>query len=363
MSRSRLLVALALGACARAQHASVSDLRAYLSATYPSASGSIARANASALHALFASLDYFLGAPAAPAAGCVCGAALGTLSRSVHRDLTARAAAASGAALVSDLLALGAAAWADRARGGGAAAAADPEWVRRAARLNGSHVEVTHFRGDGHRHKGGDFLDMGGAAAWYFARRGSGVFYDAGAAAVFANKNQALAGLLDELRARPLEAHWFDLLFKRDRAALVAAVRATLARDPSARRACADVGLRCREGYVLADEYDEMMLWAARALGYDTLVLAASPMRSVEHGLVFEARERRRRRRRGARALLLRSLFPPPLRERSLSRPLSLTERETPGGALGGLLSLARACGSQSSPTCGCRLARGPRRR
>ena len=295
MPKSRLLVALALGACARAQHASVSDLRAYLSATYPSASGSIARANdgAAAVRGLF------LGAPAAPAAGCVCGAALGTLSRSVHRDLTARAAAASGAASVSPL------ARARRRRQRGRRARRPPRRRRRPrvgaprrARVNGSHVEVTHFRGDGHRHKGGDFLD-GGPRPRGARGRGSGVSRRGRRRRVREQEPGARRPARRAARA-PLEAHWFDLLFKRDRAAPPTAARATLARDPSARRACADVGLRCREGYVLADEYDEMMLRrAARALGYDTLVLAASPMRSVEHGLVFEARERRRRRRRG----------------------------------------------------------------
>ena len=204
--------------------------------------------------------------------------------------------------------------------GGGAAAAADPEWVRRAARVNGSHVEVTHFRGDGHRHKGGDFLDMGPAAAWYFARTGSGVFYDAGAAAVFANKNQALAGLLDELRARPLEAHWFDLLFKRDRAALVAAVRA-LARDPSARARVRGRRPALPRGCVLADGCDGWR--GARAAGA-TRWCSRVADEGVEHGLVFEgerAAAAAAAARRGARAP--RSLFPPS-RTFALSPILSL---------------------------------------
>ena len=148
-----------------------------------------------------------------------------------------------------------------------------------------------------------DFMDAGVAAMWYIVRRGTGIFYQLGRAAVAPGKNAMVALLLQELAAdaRQLDGAWrvfagSKTLFRtRSRQAVTLGnasrapwrpangsggavhdaerVRATA----NGSRTCEAVGLRwCRCRFILSDQWDEAMVWLARALGYDTLVLSAT---------------------------------------------------------------------------------------
>ena len=157
-------------------------------------------------------------------------------------------------------------------------------------------------------------MDAGVAGMWYLVRRGSGIFYELGKAAFAPGKNAMVAMLLHELAigAHHLDHAWRALALKRrlfrnrlprmnethrystnnsghangSLGALIDAQRIRATANGS--RICEAVGVRwCRCRFILSDEWDAPMVWLARALGYETLVLTATllPRGTCQHPL------------------------------------------------------------------------------
>mmetsp|Transcript_24247 Transcript_24247/g.46040 ORF Transcript_24247/g.46040 Transcript_24247/m.46040 type:complete len:437 (+) Transcript_24247:53-1363(+) len=166
-----------------------------------------------------------------------------------------------------------------------------PIWAQESVLEEGAHIEVTHFACDSKCKladpsgltKAEHFLDSSPwSTAWYWARRGSGIFYAAGRSKTAVMKNHMLLLLLRELQEkRPDRVAAFRNLFSGKwesnllpaGSTLEDALEATLSGTP-----CTEVGLDCFDGYRLRDYFDESMVWLARELGYDTLIFAASPV-------------------------------------------------------------------------------------
>ena len=128
------------------------------------------------------------------------------------------------------------------------------------------------------------FLDAGVASMWYTVRRGSGIFYRLGRVKVAPGKTALVADLLREVARRPaLAAAWPRIA---TRANLFAAPTSSAGASADAQRieavangsaSCVEAKLQpCRCRYVLHDAWDDAMVWMARALGYETLLITAT---------------------------------------------------------------------------------------
>lgn len=183
--------------------------------------------------------------------------------------------------------------------------------------VQGGFVEVEHRvfglglsddalpAADGYATVASDFLDAGVAGMWYILRPGSGIFYELGTVAVAPGKNAMVARLLVELaHTKPhLDPTWRSFaaekwLFRtrqppsnRSRAGTPLSAWASLQlgsggalqdadrirSTANGSRTCDAAHVRwCRCRFILADHWDEAMVWLARALGYDTLALTAT---------------------------------------------------------------------------------------
>eukprot|EP00966_Prymnesium_polylepis_P111042 2568679-Prymnesium_polylepis.1 len=135
-----------------------------------------------------------------------------------------------------------------------------------------------------------DFMDPGAAGMWYIFRRGSGVFYETGRTKTAPGKNAMMASLLREVeRGGPLDMAWREFVVRdkltnysegarEDAERIRLTARGTKTCGGAALRAC-----RCR--YILGDQWDNVMVWLARRLAYDTLFFTATllPARGCVH--------------------------------------------------------------------------------
>ena len=158
-----------------------------------------------------------------------------------------------------------------------------------------------------------DFMDPGAAGMWYVYRRGSGIFYRMGRTKTGPGKNDMLASLLQEAHANSshrfaLDAPWRSLVTKAglfdpeaptsgllgDAGRILAAANGSLTCGELGLRACRCTIVRTRYApasqhisllarssakflpQVLGDEWDDALIWLARALRYDTLLFHAT---------------------------------------------------------------------------------------
>ncbi|KAL1530715.1 hypothetical protein AB1Y20_001614 [Prymnesium parvum] len=135
-----------------------------------------------------------------------------------------------------------------------------------------------------------NFMDAGAAGMWYIFRRGSGIFYDAGRTKVAAGKNAMMVSLLLEVEAAsPLERTWRTFVAREKlmaRSAGAAADAEVIRQTATGSRTCAAAGLHaCRCKYILGDQWDNVMVWLARRLGYETLFFTATllPIQGCVH--------------------------------------------------------------------------------
>jgi len=157
-----------------------------------------------------------------------------------------------------------------------------PAWIRESVLDEEAQIEVAHFAGSSHHVLAGvpnpaNFLDSCRfATAWYYIRRGSGIFYAAGRTKTAVNKNHMLLLLIHEFESQHSgRVETFQTLFQGfDISALKVSLDATLSGTP-----CSSVKLVCWNDWDLTDNpYDELIIWLARECAYDTLVFAASPI-------------------------------------------------------------------------------------
>eukprot|EP00326_Haptolina_ericina_P041097 CAMPEP_0181246320 /NCGR_PEP_ID=MMETSP1096-20121128/43940_1 /TAXON_ID=156174 ORGANISM="Chrysochromulina ericina, Strain CCMP281" /NCGR_SAMPLE_ID=MMETSP1096 /ASSEMBLY_ACC=CAM_ASM_000453 /LENGTH=276 /DNA_ID=CAMNT_0023343147 /DNA_START=183 /DNA_END=1013 /DNA_ORIENTATION=- len=137
-------------------------------------------------------------------------------------------------------------------------------------------------------------MDAGAGGMWYFYRRGSGVWLQTGRMKAAPGKNVMLASLLGELAARPrLYAQWralsrqLGLFTDPDGDHKGRSDHQRLEATAEGRELCVEAGVaHCRDEFILDDSWDEPLIWAGRALDYDTLFLTAtllpSPMNDSE---------------------------------------------------------------------------------
>lgn len=122
------------------------------------------------------------------------------------------------------------------------------------------------------------FLDPG-LGMWYTYRRGSGVFYRLGRAKRAPGKTAMMADLLREVAlSSVLSAGWPQVAAALSFNSTNAGWDALRLRALSAgKRTCHSLRIRlCRCGSTLPDSWDTALIWAARGLGYDTLLFSAT---------------------------------------------------------------------------------------
>jgi hypothetical protein len=170
-----------------------------------------------------------------------------------------------------------------------------------------------------------DFMDPGAAGMWYVYRRGSGIFYRMGRTKTAPGKNEMLAALLQEAYGnashwRSLDASWrsmvtnavlFDPLWPTsglwgDADRILSAANGSLTCGELGLRSCrctivrfahlpppvraprrAQRAPRFHCSQILGDEWDDAMVWLARALHYETLLLQTTRIchRDCSNGL------------------------------------------------------------------------------
>ena len=138
--------------------------------------------------------------------------------------------------------------------------------------------KVMHGHDDGQA--ASSFLDPGFAGMYYTYRRGSGIFLRLGRARRAAGRTAMLADLLLEVAAsRPMSTAWPTIASRLHFNSSLSASKdsAALRAVSLGRRSCGALGIRgCRCGNTLPDGWDDALIWAARGLGYDTLLFTAS---------------------------------------------------------------------------------------
>ena len=124
------------------------------------------------------------------------------------------------------------------------------------------------------------FLDAGLAGMWYTYRRGSGIFYRLGRSKLASGRTAMMADLLLEVASHPRLANAWPIIALRLRfnTSSSASKDSVLLRALSTgRRSCHSLGIRaCRCGNALPSSWDDAMIWAARGLGYESLLFSAT---------------------------------------------------------------------------------------
>ena len=129
------------------------------------------------------------------------------------------------------------------------------------------------------------FLDAGVASMWYTYRRGSGIFYRMGKTKLAPGKTAMVAALLRELAMqRNMTAMAWPSMANRAGLFGVDTPSQGALRDSErlqyiakGESACTERGvLLCRCRYIVQDEWDDVMIWMARELGYETLFFTAT---------------------------------------------------------------------------------------
>lgn len=157
---------------------------------------------------------------------------------------------------------------------------------------DGTHLEVSHFwqrvygstqhpKGEAPQHWG-EFIDPAPAGWWFHVTPGTGIFYETGRMLVAPNKNALMLQLLREFE-RTVSGP--------ERAAFESAARTTLTHFSMVLLGstqllektlqgtnCDQLALHCRRAWILADEYDALLIGLGRILRYDSLALSASPL-------------------------------------------------------------------------------------
>ena len=164
-----------------------------------------------------------------------------------------------------------------------------PSWLESVR--SATWLEVAHMALGDKPSRGGDsvsaqmswegFLDPGGASLWFHYLRGSGIWLRVGRMFVAASKNEALAGLLDELP----DGQWPPTSFVRAGFCATASAQACASAQELAirvraagrgQKTCVELGLNlCRLEHVLGDDWDTVLIWLGRAAHYETLFLYA----------------------------------------------------------------------------------------
>jgi len=246
-------------------------VREYLSAVYPSARSRLSTATPDYVDELFRSLHFYYDY-GCQFDGSRCSRTPGVLLRWLYDGLLPCKASSS-----QDCVA-------ERAR-------FSPEWGSLFDPTTG-WLEVEHrstaagLNASAHynsllAHDATSFLDGGLASMWYTYRRGSGIFYRLGRAKKAVDRTAILADLLLEVAShRSLNAAWPAMAQRLNftSSSLDAAKDSLQIRALSTgRRFCHSLGIRgCRCGNTLPENWDNAIIWAARGLGYESLLLTAS---------------------------------------------------------------------------------------
>jgi hypothetical protein len=151
------------------------------------------------------------------------------------------------------------------------------------------HIEVTHLafnskHGRKRPHKWSNFLDSSASGWWFTHAPGSGIFYDLGRTLVASFKNTLLIRLVDAYAADAAR-HAPAGLSEALRHAAGGSIRNLS--EALRSHSCQPPLSGCYIGFLAPDDYDELVLWLGRALGYDSLCMAASPL-SLEGHFVTE---------------------------------------------------------------------------
>mmetsp|Transcript_129739 Transcript_129739/g.236028 ORF Transcript_129739/g.236028 Transcript_129739/m.236028 type:complete len:438 (+) Transcript_129739:122-1435(+) len=144
------------------------------------------------------------------------------------------------------------------------------------------YIEVTHLSfkslADGEPVPSADqFVDNPDISGWWFIHApGSGIFYHAGRTCVATHKTSMLAKLLGEYISKPHASTLAHALPTAPLPLTDLLARVRLVADGS--RTCEEVGIpSCRLPYVLADEWDPVLVGLGRRLTYTSLFFTASP--------------------------------------------------------------------------------------
>ena len=175
-----------------------------------------------------------------------------------------------------------------------------PSWANRLSRW----LEVEHrayglglpsaslpFMGNRPPEFASDFMDAGAAGMWYIFRRGSGIFYDTGRRKSAPGKNAMMVSLLNEVEAgSELDLTWQSFAVREklmNKSAGAQADSERILSTAKGSKTCTGAGIRaCRCKYILGDQWDNVMVWLARRLRYDTLFFTATLLPA--HGCVHE---------------------------------------------------------------------------
>ena len=158
-----------------------------------------------------------------------------------------------------------------------------PEWMEVEHRALGLGLPIESLPNAGRTGSefASDFMDAGAASMWFIYRRGSGIFYKMGRTKTAPGKNAMVHALLCELfEAGIPDAAWRQFvlrekLMEATHGALADAERIRATANGSA--TCVDAQVRsCRCRYILGDDWDNVMVWLARRLGYETLFFTAT---------------------------------------------------------------------------------------
>lgn len=129
------------------------------------------------------------------------------------------------------------------------------------------------------------FLDTGRSGWWFTHAPGSGIWYDAGTTCCKATfKNTLMIDLLTTLLSRRLAP---PCLSARG-LGLCPNVSHFLYTVKQTRRAPCAKWLHCRDGYVLDDTYDPLLMDLGRIVGCDSLFLTASPLVGMHGAFIGE---------------------------------------------------------------------------
>ena len=162
--------------------------------------------------------------------------------------------------------------------------------VGREARLARTRNDTNPASNDGAdlvdplHHNASRFMDAGVAGMWYSFQRGSGVFYKVGRCLARPGKTAMAAALLRELVGKKKLAALWPELAKRDQLFVAGAMSKSARIDADRLQAvangsssCVEAGIQsCRCRYVLHDQWDNVIIWMARALNYDSLLFTAT---------------------------------------------------------------------------------------
>ncbi|KAL3906431.1 MAG: hypothetical protein SGPRY_010548, partial [Prymnesium sp.] len=175
-----------------------------------------------------------------------------------------------------------------------------PRWIEVEHRAYGLGLPSTSlpYLGKMRPEIASDFMDAGAASMWYIYRRGSGIYYDTGRTKTAPGKNAMMVSLLSEVETGSAIARAWRQFVAHDKLILnslgpngdLERIRATA----NGSMTCASAGLRaCRCKYILADDWDNIMVWLARRLRYETLFFTATllPLQGCVHQEILEGRK------------------------------------------------------------------------